>query len=87
MSENNISVYPNPATDNITVEMNVTVKDKFEMEITDMLGKQVKLLLPQTIISEGVFKKSFDISKLQSGFYNYHIKSNTVNHSGIISKN
>jgi hypothetical protein len=52
-----------------------------------MLGKQAMLLMPSRKINEGIFKKSFDISKLQSGIYTYHIKFSSVNQSGIISKN
>ena len=89
-SQNNvsgISVYPNPASDNVTVEFSASADDYYEIEITDMLGKQVMLLMPLTKISKGVFKKSFDISKLNNGIYTYRIKSSTVNQSGRISKN
>jgi hypothetical protein len=83
----NIFVYPNPASDNLTVEISAKSDDYYEIEITDMLGKQAMLLMPSRKINEGIFKKSFDISKLQSGIYTYHIKSSSVNQSGIISKN
>ncbi|HRR23751.1 MAG TPA: T9SS type A sorting domain-containing protein [Bacteroidia bacterium] len=89
-SQNNvsgISVYPNPASDNVTVEFSASADDYYEIEITDMLGKQVMLLMPLTKISKGVFKKSFDISKLNNGIYTYRIKSSTVNQSGRILKN
>lgn len=86
-NEKDISVYPNPASDVLTVVISAESGDSYEIEVTDMLGRQAMLLMPATRISEGVFKKSFDISQLQNGIYTYRIKSGSGNHSGIFSKN
>lgn len=80
-------VYPNPASNNLTVEISTNTDDYYAIEITDMLGKQAMQLMPLTKINKGDFKKTFDISKLQSGIYIYHIRSGTVNKAGIICKN
>lgn len=60
--------------------------DNYEIEIINMLGQQVMQLMPSTRIEEGVYRSTFDISKLQNGIYSYRIKSVSTNYSGIISK-
>jgi hypothetical protein len=81
-----LSVYPNPASDQITVHFNNHSEEHFQIDIVDMTGRKVFLLLPETKIGKGIFEKSFDISKLQSGIYSYRIKSDTGIKTGLISK-
>ena len=81
-----LSVYPNPASDQITVHFNNHSEEHFQIDIVDMTGRKVFLLLPETKIGKGIFEKSFDISKLQSGIYSYRIKSDTGIKAGLISK-
>jgi hypothetical protein len=81
-----LSVYPNPASDQITVHFNNHFEEHFQIDIVDMTGRPVLSLLPETKIGKGIFEKSFDISKLQSGIYSYRIKSVTGIKTGLISK-
>lgn len=85
--ESTISVYPNPAIDNLTVEINALSDDYYEMEITDIPGKQALVLMPLQNINKGIYKRTFDISKLQKGIYSYHIISGKMKKSGVIFKN
>jgi hypothetical protein len=80
------NVYPNPATDNLTIEINAAIDDYYTITIIDVLGNQVASM-PSTKINQGSFKKAFDISTLSSGVYTYRIKSGTVNRTGTIIKN
>ena len=82
-----LSVFPNPATDNLTVRMNNPTDDYYQMEIIDALGRQVMILMPETKIEKGVFEKTYDISALPNGIYTYRIKSDSIYQSGILSKN
>ncbi len=79
-------VYPNPASDQITVRFNSLYEEYFQVDVVDMTGRQVLLLLPDTKIEKGIFEKSFDITILRSGIYSYRVKSATSIKTGIISK-
>ena len=68
-----VSIYPNPAQNNFTIE--TTNTDKQTLEVFDINGKQV---LSQIIIA----KASVDISNLSAGVYNLSITSN----NGVINK-
>ncbi len=81
-----VAVYPNPATDNLTIEINAAIDDYYTITIIDVLGNQV-LSMSSTKVNQGSFKKVFDISTLSLGVYTYHIKSGTVNRTGTIIKN
>ncbi len=81
-----VAIYPNPATDNLTIEINAAIDDYYTITIIDVLGNQV-LSMSSTKVNQGSFKKVFDISTLSSGVYTYHIKSSTVNRTGTIIKN
>ncbi|MBI1305251.1 MAG: T9SS type A sorting domain-containing protein [Bacteroidetes bacterium] len=65
-SSDMISVYPNPASDNITVEMNViSVSQNSVVEIFDLQGKLVK----SVELAAGTINQSIDISDLSKGMY------------------
>lgn len=71
--ELSISVYPNPAVDQITVEMANMAK----VEILDLTGKQIRT------IEANVERLTFDVSDLNAGIY--LIKVSDIN-NGAISK-
>jgi hypothetical protein len=77
---------PGPAADQITVQFNNLTEENYQIDVVDMTGRQVLLLLPNTKIEKGIFEKSFDISILRSGIYSYRVKSATCTRSGLISK-
>lgn len=82
----NKSIYPNPASDQITVHFNNQSEDNFQIDVIDMTGRQVLVLLPDTKIGKGIFEKSFDISKIKRGIYTYRLRSASINKTGIFSK-
>lgn len=57
----NMSTYPNPASDQITVHFNNISEDNFQIDVIDMTGRQVLVLTPKTKIENGIFENSFDI--------------------------
>lgn len=79
-------VYPIPASEEITVQFNNLTEENYQIDVMDMTGRQVLLLLPNTKIEKGIFEKSFNISILRSGIYSYRVKSATCTRSGLISK-
>ncbi|MEW5676880.1 T9SS type A sorting domain-containing protein [Flavobacterium enshiense] len=65
--KNNFSVYPNPATNYITIENKESLD--FEYEILDVNGKQL-------VKGTNADSRQVDVSSLQKGFYFISIKAN-----------
>lgn len=63
-----IAIYPNPATDIVTV----SVKENTEVSVVDIMGRVVK---KQTVTKEN---NRVDISELSSGIYIFTIGSNNI---------
>ncbi len=61
------SLYPNPATESVTIEYNSVAAGLLEIKITNVLGGEVHKEL--TGIGKGVFSKSYNTSNYKSGIY------------------
>ncbi|MEQ1732634.1 MAG: T9SS type A sorting domain-containing protein [Bacteroidia bacterium] len=85
ITNSNVSVYPNPASNNITLNISADEDAEYTMQLIDVLGKVV-INMPATQIAQGEFTKTFDISTLQVGVYTYRITSGTSYKAGIITK-
>jgi len=48
IDEHKINVYPNPATNYLTIQYNLQTSSSVKIELYDILGKEVKVLLPET---------------------------------------
>jgi len=79
------SIYPNPATDNLTIEVSSNQINSYEVSVYDMVGKQVLLLSPE-LNNNGLYKKTIDISMLKKGVYTVRVKSASDVKSGVFSK-
>ena len=78
-SEQELSIYPNPAQDNISIEMNGIPKDsEFIVEVLNTTGSKVGT---KTIINS-TNHFSIDVSNLQQGLYFVLIKTK----SGFLQK-
>jgi len=72
ISTGNISIYPNPATDKVTITFNGFTNQAVELSIFDTKG--------QVVISETFSgKTTLDVSSLQPGMYYIRIKSSDLN--------
>jgi hypothetical protein len=69
----NISVFPNPSTDLIAVQVSGVVKSHLDISLIDMLGKQVAT----TTINAGQTIAYFDIQTLYQGAYIVKVSSNS----------
>jgi hypothetical protein len=67
--ENEIKVFPNPASNNVSIQYNLKANALVKIELFDMLGKSVKMLLPETQQSIEFHKKSWQIDDLGAGLY------------------
>lgn len=67
-----LSIYPNPANQWLTITLNSSSQNSLNLQITDMAGKTVL----NTVLESGINQKSIDISELSNGLYNVSIQSN-----------
>jgi hypothetical protein len=81
-----VILYPNPVSNQLTIEFNNETDNVVEILLTDVLGKQTTTLMPSTTIKTGIFNQTFDVSKLPNGMYTYQIKLNNTIKTGMISK-
>lgn len=62
---NGISIYPNPAGNELNIEMNQPITQDAVIDITDLTGK----LIGPKIFTKGSYKKTIDLSGLAKGLY------------------
>ena len=83
---NAFSVYPNPASDNISIKLDLNETSNLIVDITDLNGKQVAMIMNEK--QNGLVSKQFNIDELPSGNYFVRLQVNgrtvtqklTVNH-------
>ncbi len=71
----NVSAYPNPASDLITVNFEALQGADMKMQITDLSGKAV-ITFDTEKLSKGLIQKQIDVSKLPVGSYLLSIEMN-----------
>lgn len=67
--EKPLSIYPNPATDQLKVEFTTENDMVPEIRIIDLTGKMVRHFDKEFTLNSEVFKADLDISDLKSGIY------------------
>lgn len=65
----NVSVYPNPAADQLNVRINAKVPSTATISILDYTGKTVQTLNNNLAVFNGSNNLSFDVSTLSNGMY------------------
>ena len=69
LNENNVSIYPNPIVDQLSVRVNLTGTTHIEVKLYDIQGKLVTILLPKTTVS-GMFLQTFEVpNEMAPGVY------------------
>lgn len=69
VDEHKIKVYPNPATNYLTIQYNLQNNSSVKIELYDILGKEVKILLPETKQTADTYKNTWSLDELKSGLY------------------
>ncbi len=80
------NVFPNPANKEVSVKINVNQSSNLLIDITDISGKQVAIILNEK--QNGLFTKQYNIENLPNGNYFVRLQANgktvtqkiTVNH-------
>jgi hypothetical protein len=67
--EHHIKVFPNPASNYVTIEYNLQSNSLVKIELFDVLGKLVKSILPATQQSIDTYKTTWQLDEFRSGLY------------------
>lgn len=66
LSENSFTVYPNPTTGTITVELESTEVERITLTLTNMLGENIT---NEQYEVNGLFRQAYDLSGFAQGMY------------------
>ncbi len=66
------NLYPNPATNEITIQLPVNVNGKAGISVTDVNGRQA--ILQQMIISASQTSTTLDLKDLPAGIYHIRLE-------------
>lgn len=80
LNDNSVKVYPNPASDNVTVSVETGVAGKVSLEVFDIMGRSVLNMQDNVQVGQKEFK--LDISALNAGIYNLNVRTA----EGVITK-
>jgi len=69
MEQKAISIYPNPAKNQATVELNLDAAGTVNLNLTDMTGKKIQVILNNDTKVAGLHQIQVDTSKLLPGIY------------------
>ncbi|HXC05346.1 MAG TPA: T9SS type A sorting domain-containing protein [Bacteroidia bacterium] len=68
-SLNKWTVFPNPASSHLMLQLDVAHADRFEIRILDLNGRQVMNTVVLGLLGEGIQEKEMDIASLPDGLY------------------
>lgn len=71
---NSFSVYPNPASDNISINLELKETSNLLIDVTDITGKQVAIISDEK--QNGIITKQFNTATLPNGNYFVRINAN-----------
>lgn len=74
--ENSLSIYPNPANENINVSMNLNTDENMSVQLVDVLGRTVALL-PEEHYSSGYHHLMIPVNDHAPGVYYLQFNSGT----------
>ena len=79
-------VFPNPTTNQINIQFEVTEKSKVDIVLLNGAGKLVRKLVDYQQFNTGAYEMKFDISDHPKGFYILHMNAGYRNYSQKIIK-
>ena len=72
-SSGHISLYPNPVTNELNIEINNTSNDIMQFTVSDIIGKE--LYRSNKTVTKGISQHQITTSNLTDGLYLLNIKS------------
>ncbi|MTI88655.1 MAG: T9SS type A sorting domain-containing protein [Balneolaceae bacterium] len=73
--------YPNPFNPSTTIEYWIPITSRVKLEIFDVLGRRVLLLVDKANHGAGTYQKRWDSGGLSSGVYYYRLSAEGINGS------
>lgn len=64
-----LTIYPNPAAENLTIKFESGSSEMPDVRILDLTGKEVLKIEDQLIYEDSVYQTNVDISSLKAGIY------------------
>lgn len=81
-----VSIYPNPATDKLNIDVSIDKVAQMEVRLLDMSGRVVKSVMQRT--QKGMNNVTLNLSDIATGVYGVQIyENNTLIHSTKVNKN
>lgn len=74
--EHQIKVFPNPATNKVTIQYNLLTNSNVKIELYDIVGKIVKMILPLTEQSNNDYSYIVQLNDIKAGMYFMKLKIN-----------
>jgi hypothetical protein len=74
--ENNINAFPNPASQNFTINYKLSKTSLVKIELCDVVGRSVKEILPSSWMSENTYRHEVITEDLKPGIYFIKTKIN-----------
>lgn len=71
-----LNVYPNPASNGITISYNLNTKSHIRLDLFDLSGRKVDTVLPTTEKTAGEHSLSLDVENLPNGVYFVRLTAN-----------
>ena len=84
-STNDLTVYPNPASDELTIEWNSNTEEQNFIQVYDMLGNL--MLTNQTMTNIGLNQQFIELENLPSGNYLIMVSAGNTNLKKVFVKN
>ena len=73
-----LPIYPNPASNQVTIEMLITQDADVSLELLDARGRLIKTILPTQSLASGLYTYDADISQIQAGTYFVRMRNGDV---------
>jgi hypothetical protein len=73
-----LPIYPNPASNNVTIELLVTLDADVSVELVDARGRLIKTIVPTQPLAAGLYTYDVDISQIQAGTYFVRMRNGDV---------
>ena len=67
--EHKISVFPNPASNYVTIHYDLQNSSLVKIDLVDVLGKSIKMMLPLAQQTADSYKTSWQLGDLNAGLY------------------
>lgn len=86
MVEPTINVFPNPASSDVSFEVNALEKDLVSIAIYDLKGNYLMDVVTNAVATDGTNLYTTNLSRLGTGIYLYQVKINNEVYNGKLSR-